>query len=67
MFNEPKPVTKTLTEKYITLTLKVEKSFVRVSFSDIKFIIPFGINYRNDNSVRQVVEIISTSTKKQHI
>jgi len=26
--------------------LKVEKGFVRVSFSDIKFIMPFGINYR---------------------
>jgi len=26
--------------------LKVEKGFVRVSFSDIKCIMPFGINYR---------------------
>ena len=42
--------------------LKVEKGFVGVSFSDIKFIMPFGINYRNDNNVRQVVEIISSST-----
>jgi len=42
--------------------LKVEKGFVGVSFSDIKFIVPFGINYRNDNNVRQVVEIISSST-----
>ena len=46
MFNEPKPVHKTLTEKQITLMLKVEKGFVRVSFSDIKCIMPFGINYR---------------------
>jgi len=47
--------------------LKVEKGFVRVSFSDIKVITRFGINYRNDNNVRQVVEIISTSTVENSI
>jgi len=47
--------------------LKVGKGFVRVSFSDIKFIMRFGINYRNDNNVRQVVEIISTSTVENSI
>jgi len=53
--------------------LKVEKGSVTVSFSDMKFITPFGINYRNDNNVSQVVELISTvplsntKLKKLHI
>lgn len=50
---------KTSTEKQITLTSEVEKVPLELIF----FIIPFGINYRNENNVGHVAEIISTKKK----
>ena len=42
------------------MTSEVEKGSVRVSYFHVKFIIPFGINYRNESNIRHVVEIILT-------
>lgn len=44
---------------------EVEKGSVRVSNFHVKFIIPFGIYYRNDSNIRHVAEIILTISIKK--